>query len=196
MAVAVTQDPVLYEYGGQPIDGPIVHQLPARPSSPTAEPDSQNQPMATSGTAAKPGLAVAGKKHPKGKRKGRGRKKGKGLKKNKKAGGKVGGVALRYPSEEEATLSPKHLDAQELGKVDIQAPARLPDLKEEEPFNAILGDDPASLHFGETTAQTESKTPVLQKEATTPSPAQPFRRKRKRKGKRRTVQQPEPAKTS
>ncbi|KAJ6657284.1 hypothetical protein lerEdw1_002651 [Lerista edwardsae] len=210
VAVAVTQDPVLYEYGGEPIDGPIVHELPARPSSPTAEPDSPNQPMAPSGAPVKkPGLAVPGKKHRKGKGKGKDKKekkgkglkkkdkkKGKGLKKNKKAGRKVGGAALQYPSKEEATLSPKHLDAQELGKVDLQAPAGLPDLREEDPFNAILGDDPASLHFGETTAQTESKTPVLQKEEATPSPAQPFRRKRKRKGRRRTAQQPELAKTS
>ncbi|XP_042298150.1 protein PROCA1 [Sceloporus undulatus] len=184
VAVAVVQEPVLYEYGGEVIDGPAAH----RPSVTTPT-------VATAAPAHKPGMKPVaaitkapalpgrpgspGKKHRPGKGKKRKGKKGKGLKK-KKMEDKAG--ALPVPIGDVATVSPKRLAAQDLGKTSFQGP----DLGEEDPFNAILGDDPGEgvgLRFDPNGAWLERKEEIPPNPGI-PSTAGPLRKKWK--GRRRT----------
>ncbi|XP_063002849.1 protein PROCA1 [Elgaria multicarinata webbii] len=198
VAVAVVQEPVLYDYGGELIDG-LATRLPPAGTFPPAPPARKpGQAMATT-TAAPPARpSRRPKKHRKGKAKGKERKgERKGLTKKQqqqKAGTKADDLAFAFG--EERGISRKRLAAaQELGKVDFHDPAQLPDAGEEDPFNAILSDDPeggggggGDLRGGEGRAQAERKEPAPLKATSGPSSVHPQRRKGKR---RRRLQEKE-----
>ncbi|XP_061461503.1 protein PROCA1 [Rhineura floridana] len=205
VVVAVAQEPVLYEFGGELIDGLATRQPPAWPSSTTAPPHSCSSPPTNSASLPrKPEQAVTvavttpapqarpsslPKKHRKGKKgKGKGKrrkgKKGKGL---KKAEAKAKTPAVLHPHREDAAISRKQLAMHEPAKVDFQAQAELPDI-EEDPFNAILSDDPAG---GADLSADASQ--AVSKEAAAPPKAnsKPSSVQKKRKGRRSRLQKKE-----
>ncbi|XP_034995531.2 protein PROCA1 [Zootoca vivipara] len=196
VAVAVAQDPVLYEYGGRLIDRLATHQPPLAKSS-TAATTSFHLSAGSSPLPRKPDQAVVAaagttpapqarpsdipRKQRKGKGKGRKGRRGKGLKKKKAAAAKA--ATVPHPAREDPAAFPKQLVEQEPAKVDFQDPVRLPDLREEDPFNAILGDDPAG--GAEPAGGREPTAPP--KAAPRPPTAQPP--PRKRKGRRRRLRE-------
>ncbi|XP_015277342.1 PREDICTED: protein PROCA1 [Gekko japonicus] len=132
--VAVAQEPVLYDYGGEVIDGPATQRPPA--TSTSAAPRREST---TAGTQVRPSGSPP--KRRKGKGKGRKGRKGKGLKVTKGA------------------ESVKPLNGQGLGKDAFQG-QKLP-VTEEETFNAILSDEPAGLWTKKTgTAEPPSLQPL------------------------------------
>ncbi|XP_072834799.2 protein PROCA1 [Pogona vitticeps] len=201
VAVAVPQEPVLYEYGGEVIDGPATRRTTVATPSSTATPrDGSLRPPkpgqpATAATET-PGFPARTDLSPKkgwkgkdrkGKRKGKGRKsrKGKGLKK------KTGEKAKVSPGQE-TTASPKRLAAHEVGKTDLETLAGFPDLREEDPFNAILSDDPGGATHLQATkdnddgAEAESKAAGRGRATPGPrTPAAPARRQRKGRRQRK-----------
>ncbi|KAL8198950.1 UNVERIFIED_CONTAM: hypothetical protein K2H54_030276 [Gekko kuhli] len=134
VVVAVAQEPVLYDYGGEVIDGPATQRPPT-----TSTPAAPRRESTTAGTRVRPSGSPP--KRRKGKGKGRKGRKGKGLKAAKGA------------------ESVKPLDGQGLGKDAFQG-QKLP-VAEEETFNAILSDEPAGLWTKKTgTAEPSSLHPL------------------------------------
>ncbi|XP_028564296.2 protein PROCA1 [Podarcis muralis] len=193
VAVAVAQDPVLYEYGGGLIDGLATHQPPPAKSSTTTTSfrlSAGSSPLphkpdpavvAAAGTTPAPQARPSDtpRKQRKGKGKGRKGRRGKGLKK-KKAEAKA--VTIPHPAREDPAAFPKQLVEQEPAKVDFQDPVGRPDLGEEDLFNAILGDDPAGL------AEPGGREPTALPKAT-PRPPTVQPPPRKRKGRRRRLRE-------
>lgn len=119
------------------------------------------------------------------KKKGR---KGKGLKKKQKLDPK--GDTFLYPVGEEATTLPKQLAPKELAKIDFQPLARVPQLGEDNPFNAILNDEPAggSLQAEEDALLDPQKTGAGLS-TFSPLSAPLKKRKREKRGRKRARQQ-------
>ncbi|XP_054857009.1 protein PROCA1 [Eublepharis macularius] len=160
VAVAVAQESVLYDYGGEPIDGPATRQPPTMSTSAAPGRGPSLGGQTTSSTQARPSSSPS--KPRKGKGKGRKGRKGKGSKATKGAG------------------SVKPLAAEGLGKGTYQG--QKPSVAEEETFNAILSDEPVSLRTKKTgTAEPSSSLRPL------PTPSQ---RKRKGRRKRLRLQKP------
>ncbi|XP_048375280.1 protein PROCA1 [Sphaerodactylus townsendi] len=137
--VAEAQQPVLYDYGGEVIDGPATQ----RPASTSAAPGRE---LTTSGTQARPSGSPP--KRRKGKGKGRKGRKGKGSKATKGVG------------------SAKSLDAQGLAKGAF--PGQKSSTAEEKTFNAILMSC-AGSKYRTKTGGTVWEAPSLHSLATSPS---------------------------
>ncbi|XP_039364409.1 protein PROCA1 [Mauremys reevesii] len=143
VAIAVPQKPVLYEFGGELIDK-VAAGSDRAPSSPAPQP-STPPPRESTGrwappptkhpppgqesapTGPKPESPARNQRTGKGKKRGRKTKKGKGLKKKVRSKGEV--LGLPTPTADAASLLPKHLVLDFVGKEDV--------------FNAILNDAPA-----------------------------------------------------
>ncbi|XP_060115185.1 protein PROCA1 [Heteronotia binoei] len=134
VVVAVAQEPVLYDYGGQVIDGPATQ----RPSTTSTSAAPRRESTTAASTQARPSGSAP--KRRKGKGKGRKGKK-KGMKVSKGAG------------------SVKPLDVQGLGKGAFRGQKL--SVAKEETFNAILSGEPAGAWTKKTgTAQPSSLHPL------------------------------------
>ncbi|XP_077167896.1 protein PROCA1 [Paroedura picta] len=141
MVVAEAQEPVLYDYGGEVIDGPATQRPPA--TSTSAAPGRETTTVTVTTTTLRARPSSSPPKRRKGKGKGR---KGKGSKRIK--GGSSG----------------KSLEAPGLGKGAFPG-QKLP-VAEEETFNAVLSDEPTGTRTKKTgTARSASLRPLP-----TPSP--------------------------
>uniref|UniRef100_A0A8D0DNG0 phospholipase A2 n=1 Tax=Salvator merianae TaxID=96440 RepID=A0A8D0DNG0_SALMN len=210
VTVAVAQRPIQYEYGGEVIDRPVTRRVPALSLSTPAAPTSRSPFLRTPaapprkpgqdvpGATTTPGPRVRPSRLPKKQRKGKGKgkkgkgKKGKGLKK-KKAGAKASGSVLAHPGRAEAAASPKLLATPDVDKGNFQDLAPRPGLGDEDPFNAVLSDDPAggtALVSDADSARTESRE--LEAPKTPPGPPAPAEPPRRGRGaKRQRLQQGE-----
>ncbi|KAJ7309077.1 hypothetical protein JRQ81_008378 [Phrynocephalus forsythii] len=181
VAVAVIQKPVLYEYGGELIDGPVTRQTAAAAATPSATVAPRGSPATTEsakgpGFTARPDLLPKKawkEKNRKGRKKGPKKgQKGKGPRKN--THGKT-----RVPPGPGATVPPKQLEVLEVGKADLEGLAGFPDPGEGDPFNAVLSDDPGG-GTGLEAAEEDGGTRAQGKAVSgTSPPAKPFGRKRK-----------------
>ncbi|KAL7976088.1 hypothetical protein Chor_009766 [Crotalus horridus] len=193
-SVAVLKDPVMFDYGGEPIDAPATRRPKLASSTSTStsihfRPLGSSPPPAWKPTQARPPRPrkVKGKE-------GRGRK-GKGAKKKQKKGswGKPDTpVAHQHPTAEGAPL--KKLAVQELAKGGAQAPDGHPEMGQGDSFNAILSDEPGRVGSEPAAAgMPESMQTVLQKARPTAGPPGGRKRRRRRRKMRRKLQKEEEA---
>ncbi|XP_063147153.1 protein PROCA1 [Candoia aspera] len=206
-AVAVLQDPVMFEHGGERIDAPATRR-PQPASSTAVPPTSTFRPAGSSAPLPprKPGQTAQRRPSPgprprpsssppkprRGKGKERRGRKGKGAKRKQKgARAEAGAPApLLRPTREGAAISLKQLAGQDPGKGGAQAPGGHPEVGRGDAFNAILSDEPGAGGTEPGAGAPPGSMQTLPLKGATPGPSGGAGRRR---GRRRKLLQEEEA---